>query len=85
MRDRGPGLPSGEEQRVFEKFFRGQLAGARGAAAGTRGAGLGLAICRAIVNAHGGSIEARQREGGGVVMRLRLPIGGTPPRVPALA
>ena len=78
VRDRGPGLPWGEEQRVFEKFFRGQIEGARGA-------GLGLAICRAIVLAHGGTIEALQRDGGGAVMRLRLPIGGTPPRVPTLA
>lgn len=78
MRDRGPGLPPGEESRVFEKFFRGQAGPAPGA-------GLGLAICRAIVLAHGGTIEAKQRPAGGTVIRFILPIGGVPPLVPTLA
>jgi len=67
IRDRGPGIAAGEEQRIFEKFYR---AGAKG----VRGAGLGLAICRAIVQAHHGSIEALNREGGGAVFRMRLPV-----------
>jgi two-component system sensor histidine kinase KdpD len=66
IRDRGPGIAEGEEQRIFEKFYR---AGGKG----VRGAGLGLAICRAIVQAHQGSIEAVNREGGGAVFRMRLP------------
>ena len=78
VRDRGPGLPPGEESRVFEKFFRGQAGPAPGA-------GLGLAICRAIVLAHGGTIEAKQRPAGGTVIRFILPIGGVPPLVPTLA
>lgn len=77
VRDRGPGLPPGQENRIFEKFFRGSEQSGRGA-------GLGLAICRAIVNGHGGRIEALQRSGGGAVIRVHLPIGGTPPRMPSL-
>ena len=70
--DRGPGLPRGTESRVFEKFFRA----APGMAPGV---GLGLAICRAIAHAHGGSIVAVNREGGGVCFRVKLPLAGTPP------
>ena len=66
VRDRGPGLAAGDEERIFEKFYR---AGSRGA----RGAGLGLAICRAILEVHGGSIAALNREGGGAIFRVRLP------------
>ena len=74
--DRGPGLPAGSEARVFDKFFRGP-----GARAG--GSGLGLAICRGVIVAHGGTIEASNRAGGGTVVRLRLPVGGKPPAIPA--
>jgi two-component system sensor histidine kinase KdpD len=70
--DRGAGLEPGEEQRVFEKFFR-----AKGARAG--GTGLGLAISRGIVTAQGGSITAGNREGGGAVFRLHLPLDGGAP------
>jgi two-component system sensor histidine kinase KdpD len=72
--DRGPGFAPGEEKRIWEKFYRGR-------AEGTGGAGLGLAICRAIVIAHGGSIDARNRDGGGAVIRIQLPTGGRPPQV----
>lgn len=64
--DRGPGLPAGVESRVFEKFFRA-------APSGVRGAGLGLAICRGVVQAHGGTITAENRDGGGAVFRVMLP------------
>lgn len=74
--DRGPGVPPGSEGRVFEKFYRGAQAGA------ARGAGLGLAICRAVAMAHGGEITAGNREGGGAVFTVTLPITGTPPTVP---
>ena len=43
---------------------------------GRPGAGLGLAICRGIVNLHGGTIHAENRAGGGAVFRVRLPLGG---------
>jgi two-component system sensor histidine kinase KdpD len=66
--DRGPGIPAGEEGRIFERFYRA----ADGMRAG--GTGLGLAICFAIVRAHGGRIEVMNREGGGAVFRFTLPL-----------
>jgi two-component system sensor histidine kinase KdpD len=69
--DRGPGLPSGPPSQVFEKFFRGKDTRAVGA-------GLGLAVCRGIVVAHGGTIEARNRDGGGATFRVWLPGGHLP-------
>jgi two-component system sensor histidine kinase KdpD len=74
--DRGAGLRPGDEAQVFEKFFRR-------AHDGVRGAGLGLAICRAIVEAHGGTIAAKNREGGGAAFRFELPVLGQAPDVPA--
>jgi two-component system sensor histidine kinase KdpD len=74
--DHGPGLPKGREARVFEKFERGQRESA------TPGVGLGLAICRAIVEAHGGTIEGHNREHNGAVQGARFVITlprGTPP------
>ncbi len=73
--DRGPGLASGEEERVFDKFYRGS-------AASSPGAGLGLAICRAIIETHGGRIWAENRPGGGAVFRFTLPLGEAPPDMP---
>jgi two-component system sensor histidine kinase KdpD len=70
--DRGAGLRPGEEEQVFEKFYRGDPGT-------TRGAGLGLAICRGIVEAHGGRIGAANRPEGGAVFRFTLPITGVPP------
>jgi len=79
--DRGPGLPAGDTELVFRKFYR--AAGTSGGnAAG--GAGLGLTICRGIVTAHGGRIWAEQRPGGGSTFRFTLPLDGGPPEpVPA--
>jgi two-component system sensor histidine kinase KdpD len=71
IRDRGPGFPPGDEQRIFEKFYRGKTEG-------TRGAGLGLAICRAVIEAHRGTIEAFNRAGGGAVFRVRIPLPEKP-------
>ena len=73
--DRGPGIPPGDEGRLFDKFFRGPQAG-------SSGAGLGLAICRGVIGAHGGTIEAANRPGGGAVFRMTLPIVGSPPGTP---
>ena len=78
--DRGPGLPPGAGPRVFEKFFRARPAGE---GAGPRGIGLGLAICRGIIDAHGGRITAENRPGGGAAFRLTLPAEGAPPVVDA--
>jgi two-component system sensor histidine kinase KdpD len=75
--DRGPGLPPGEQDRIFEKFFRGA-----GAEAG-KGVGLGLTICRGIITAHGGRIWAEARPGGGTLMHFTLPLSGpAPPPIP---
>jgi two-component system sensor histidine kinase KdpD len=67
--DNGPGLPPGTETRVFEKFFRGPSASSDS----RRGAGLGLAICEAIIQAHGGRISTRNRPQGGAEFTLWLP------------
>jgi two-component system sensor histidine kinase KdpD len=71
--DRGPGFVAGEEERVFQKFYR-----APGTPV-TTGVGLGLTICRGIVTAHGGRIWAENRPGGGAIFRFTLPFEGTPP------
>jgi two-component system sensor histidine kinase KdpD len=73
--DRGPGLAPGEELRVFDKFYR------LPSETGQPGAGLGLAICKAIAAAHGGSIAAANRAGGGSVFSLWLPLGGPAPQL----
>jgi len=70
--DCGPGIPEGSSERIFGKFQRGH-----DAAAG--GVGLGLAICRGIVEAHGGTIRAGNREGGGAVFTVTLPREKTTP------
>jgi two-component system sensor histidine kinase KdpD len=74
--DHGPGLRPGDEKRVFEKFYRAQpkVSG---------GVGLGLTICRGIVEAHGGHIWAENRPGGGVRFCFTLPLNGQPPEVSA--
>jgi two-component system sensor histidine kinase KdpD len=76
--DNGPGLPSGSEARVFDKFFRGSTTPT---ADGRRGAGLGLAICKGIIQAHGGYISARNRQSGGAEFVVSLPCEETAPRV----
>lgn len=73
--DNGPGLPAGKEEAIFEKFTRGERESA------TPGVGLGLAICRAIVEAHGGSIRAGRAPDGGASIVFTLPLG-TPPAMP---
>jgi two-component system, OmpR family, sensor kinase len=79
VRDEGPGFPAGLSDRAFERFARGEPAGARS------GAGLGLAIVRAIAEAHGGTAEIITGSGGATV-RLRLPFshaGSAPSQAPA--
>jgi two-component system sensor histidine kinase KdpD len=71
LADRGPGIAPGEEEHIFEKFVRGRVSGG--------GVGLGLAICRAIITAHGGRIWAENRPGGGAAFRFTLSTAGVPP------
>jgi two-component system sensor histidine kinase KdpD len=73
--DHGPGIPKGLEERLFEKFYQTRHETAQS------GVGLGLAICRAIVEVHGGSIFARNRAEGGAVFVITLPLDQTPPSV----
>ena len=74
--DNGPGLPPGQEEQIFEKFTRGERESA------TAGVGLGLAICRAIIEAHRGKIWAENNPTGGAKFSFTLPLG-TPPQMPA--
>jgi two-component system sensor histidine kinase KdpD len=71
VKDRGPGIAQGEELRIFEPYGRNDHSG-------TRGAGLGLAVCRAIADAHGGTLTVARREGGGSTFVLALPLDPAP-------
>jgi two-component system sensor histidine kinase KdpD len=75
--DRGPGLSEDESEQIFDRLYRGSAA----AESTERGVGLGLSIARAIVQAHGGSIWAANRPGGGAVFSFSLPLEGTPPEM----
>ena len=70
--DDGPGLPEGREEALFQKFARGDRESA------TPGVGLGLAICRAIIESHHGRIVAINRPSGGVTFSFMLPLGNPP-------
>jgi two-component system sensor histidine kinase KdpD len=76
--DQGPGIPAGDEERIFEKLVRGSSVSSH------PGAGLGLAICRGIATAHGGRIQAVTRPQGGAQFLLTLPLGD-PPSIPVEA
>jgi len=74
--DHGAGLPlsvRGKEHTLFEKFTRGQAESA------TPGVGLGLAICKAVVHAHGGTISAASASGGGAQFTITIPRREPPP------
>jgi two-component system sensor histidine kinase KdpD len=62
---------------LFEKFFRGDHPG-------VTGAGLGLSICRGILDAHQGALDAMNRMGGGASFRFSLPVLPPPPALPAM-
>lgn len=66
--DDGPGIPEGEEQRMFERFRRGRTAAS--------GSGLGLAIVDKVARMHGGTAEARRRQPTGLSVRITLPETG---------
>lgn len=68
--DRGPGVPRGSEEKIFEKFYRAHDS----LSSGVQGSGLGLTIARQIARAHGGDVVYEPREGGGSCFILRLPL-----------
>jgi two-component system sensor histidine kinase KdpD len=72
--DRGPGIPAGDEKRIFDKYQRGTAGGKR------TGVGLGLTLCEAILRLHGGRIWAENRPGGGAVFRFTVPMEGAATR-----
>lgn len=74
--DHGEGIAPGAEERIFEKFSTSRTRGL------AEGIGLGLAICKGFVEAHGGTIVAENRPGGGAAFRFTIPIGDAPPSMP---
>ncbi|MBQ0957793.1 DUF4118 domain-containing protein [Ideonella sp. 4Y11] len=73
VRDRGPGVPPAWRERLFEPWRRGPAADGA-----PQGAGVGLAVCRAIAQAHGGQMTLRRRAHGGSAFECRLPLGEPP-------
>lgn len=71
VRDRGQGIPEGDLERVFDKFYRCETPRV------ARGAGLGLAICKGFIEAHGGKIRVERRAQGGTQARFTLPTSRT--------
>ena len=72
--DRGPGVPDSELSRIFEPFYRTDKS--RDHQKG--GQGIGLAITTRVTELHGGSVTARNRNGGGLEIDLKLPLGAAP-------
>ncbi len=72
--DQGPGIPTGEERKIFEKFYQSAEKEAKG------GVGLGLTICRIIVEAHGGQILGRNRTSGGAEFSFTIPFTDARPQ-----
>jgi len=70
VQDTGVGIPTGEQSRLFERFFRASTATDRA----IPGVGLGLTIAKAIVEAHGGTIEVSSAEGAGTTFRVHVPL-----------
>ncbi len=66
--DRGPGVPAGRRERIFERFARSE-----GDRSRSHGSGLGLAIVRAVADAHGGTASVGDADGGGALFEVRLP------------
>jgi two-component system phosphate regulon sensor histidine kinase PhoR len=71
VRDGGPGIPASEKRAVFRKFVRGSTA----EAANVKGSGVGLAMVRHIVAAHGGDVTLASEPGSGSVFTILLPLG----------
>ncbi|WP_376796003.1 ATP-binding protein [Thermogemmatispora sp.] len=77
--DRGPGIPPADLERIFDKFYRVRRGGGAGGGGGRAGGtGLGLAVCKGLVEAHGGRIWAENRQGGGALFAFTLPLANQP-------
>jgi signal transduction histidine kinase len=72
--DRGNGVPTGEERKIFEAFYRAHDS----LSSGIQGSGLGLTLAQRLAQEHGGTIEYRAREGGGSAFTLKLPLAKEP-------
>jgi two-component system sensor histidine kinase KdpD len=68
VEDRGPGVPEEDSERLFDKFYRGSQKSNKS------GAGLGLSICKGVIQIHGGVIWARNRTGGGSNFGFSIPL-----------
>jgi len=79
VRDRGPGIPEGEQGRIFQAFYRGRQA----LAAGVSGSGLGLSLVQRIVESHGGTVAVESVAGGGSAFMLVLPAAAAAAERPA--
>jgi two-component system, NtrC family, sensor histidine kinase KinB len=69
VRDQGPGVAPDEQQRIFERFVRGAAAQSKG------GLGIGLYLCRIIVEGHGGTLGIDSKPGAGAIFWFQLPAG----------
>ena len=76
VRDEGAGISEEQQQHLFDRFFRADAARCRKEG---EGAGLGLAICKRIVDAHGGDIWVKSEQGEGAEFFIRLPLAGPNP------
>ncbi|NNM59588.1 MAG: two-component sensor histidine kinase [Legionellales bacterium] len=72
IEDDGPGIPEEQLMQVFLPFYRGDNSRSRQ----TGGTGLGLAVAKDIIRAHGGTIELKRREAGGLIVLIQLPMSG---------
>ena len=72
--DDGPGIATADQARIFDRFVRLDAARARTAGTTENGAGLGLAISRSLVEAHGGTLTCESTDGPGARFVLRLPL-----------
>ena len=74
VRDHGPGLTEEQGRRIFERFYRADSSRTRESG----GSGLGMAIVAAIVGTHGGHVEVARTDGGGLTVRVTLPVEPSP-------
>jgi len=81
VRDHGDGVPEEDRERIFESFYRGEAARGRR----SRGIGLGLAICRGLVEAQNGTIWVEGAVGGGAVFVVSLPLAPAEAQVASTA